>query len=153
MHALELKVPPLAFVLFIALLMWLVTWAVPQLGFAFPGRAVVVVALAVAGTITIVLGVASFRRARTTLNPMKPESSTSLVVSGVYKFTRNPMYLGVLLVLAGWAVFLSNLPASLLLPAFVLYMNRFQIEPEERALRSKFPEKFLAYQCRARRWL
>lgn len=153
MHALELKVPPLAFVLFIALLMWLVSWAVPQLGLAFPGRAVVVVALAVAGTITIVLGVASFRLARTTLNPMKPESSTSLVVSGVYKFTRNPMYLGVLLVLAGWAVFLSNLLASLLLPAFVLYMNRFQIEPEERALRSKFPEEFVAYECRVRRWL
>lgn len=94
MHALELKVPPVVVVLFIAMLMWLVSWAVPQLGLAFPGRAVVVVALAVAGTITIVLGVASFRLARTTLNPMKPESSTSLVVSGVYKFTRNPMYLG-----------------------------------------------------------
>jgi protein-S-isoprenylcysteine O-methyltransferase Ste14 len=153
MHALELKVPPPAVVLFFALLMWLVSLAVPQLRIDFPGRVLIAVALALAGTIIAVLGVASFRRARTTVNPMKPESTTSLVVSGVYKVTRNPMYLGLLLVLAAWAVFLSNLLAFLLLPAFVFYMNRFQIEPEERALRSKFPEKFGVYERRVRRWL
>jgi len=120
MHALELKVPPPAVALFIALLMWLVSWTVSQLGFDFPGRIIVAVALGVVGAITIVLGVASFRRAKTTFNPMKPESSTSLVVFGVYKFTRNPMYLGFLLILAGWAVFLSNFLAFFLLPAFVL---------------------------------
>jgi len=153
MHALELKVPPPASVLFIALLMWLISWTVPQLGFDFLGRVLFAGALALAGIIVAVSGVASFRRAKTTLNPMKPESSTSLVVSGVYKFTRNPMYLGFLLVLAGWAVFLSNLLAFLLLLAFILYMNRFQIEPEERALRSRFPAEFAAYECRVRRWL
>jgi len=153
MRTLELKVPPPAVALFIALLMWLVSWTVPQLGFDFPGRIIVAVALAATGAITIVLGVASFRRAKTTFNPMKPEATSSLVVSGVYKFTRNPMYLGLLLILAGWAVFLSNLLALLLLPAFVLYMNRFQIEPEERALRSRFREEFVAYECRVRRWL
>jgi protein-S-isoprenylcysteine O-methyltransferase Ste14 len=153
MHSLELKVPPLAFVLFIALLMWLVSWTVPQLGFDFPGRVLIAVAVALAGIIIAVLGVASFRQAKTTINPMKPESSSFLVVSGVYGFTRNPMYLGVLLILAGWAVFLSNLLAFLLLPAYVIYMNRFQIEPEERALGSKFPEKFAVYERRVRRWL
>jgi protein-S-isoprenylcysteine O-methyltransferase Ste14 len=152
-HALELKVPPPAFALFIALLMWLVSWAVPQFGFDFPGRVVVAVALGAVGTITILLGAAAFRSAKTTFNPMKPEASTSLVVSGIYKFTRNPMYLGVLLILAGWAAFLSNLLALLLLPAFVLYMNRFQIASEERALRSMFPEKFAVYERRVRRWL
>lgn len=151
MRALELKVPPPAVALTFALLMWLISWAVPQLGFDFPGHIVVAVAFALAGTIIAVLGVASFRRAKTTINPMKPESSTSLVVSGIYKFTRNPMYLGLLLVLAGWAVFLSNVLAFLLLPAFVLYMNRFQIEPEERALRARFPEEFAAYERRVRR--
>jgi len=153
MRALELKVPPPAFALFIALLMWLVSWAMPHLGFDFPGRVLIAVGLALAGTIIAVSGVASFRRAKTTINPMKPESSTFLVVSGVYKYTRNPMYLGLLLVLAGWAVFLFNLLAFLLLPAFILYMNRFQIEPEERALRSMFPPEFVAYECRVRRWL
>jgi protein-S-isoprenylcysteine O-methyltransferase Ste14 len=153
MHDLELKVPPLAFVLFIALLMWLVSWTVPQLGFDFPGHVGAALALGAAGAITILLGVASFRRAKTTFNPMKPEASTFLVVSCVYKFSRNPMYLGLLLIVAGWAVFLSNLLAFLLLPAFVFYMSRFQIEPEERALRAKFPEKFAVYEFHVRRWL
>jgi len=148
-----LKVPPPAVVLFLALLMWLVSWAVSQLEFDLQGRVLIAVALALAGATIAVLGVTSFRKARTTINPLKPESSTALVVSGVYKFTRNPMYLGLLLILAGWAVFLSNLLAFLLLPAFVLYMTCFQIEPEERALRSKFPEEFVAYECRVRRWL
>jgi protein-S-isoprenylcysteine O-methyltransferase Ste14 len=151
MRDLELKVPPLALVLFIVLLMWLV--AVPQFGFDFPGRNVVVVILGATGTIVILLGVTSFRRAKTTFNPMKPETSTFLVVSGVYRLTRNPMYLGFFLILAGWAVFLANLLALLLLPAYVLYMNRFQIEPEERALRARFPDKFAVYECRVRRWL
>jgi protein-S-isoprenylcysteine O-methyltransferase Ste14 len=152
MHALQLKVPPPAVALTFALIMWLVSWAVPQLGFDFPGRVLIAVTLALAGAIIAVSGVAAFRRSKTTINPMKPESSTSLVVSGVYKVSRNPMYLGFLLILAGWAVFLSNLLAFLLLPAYVIYMNRFQIEPEERSLRSIFP-KFSAYERRVRRWL
>jgi protein-S-isoprenylcysteine O-methyltransferase Ste14 len=153
MYALDLKVPPLALVLFIVLLMWLVSWAVPQFGFDFPGRIVIAVVFGAAGTIVILLGAASFRQAKTTFNPMKPEASTFLVVSGVYRWTRNPMYLGFFLILAGWAVFLANLLAFLLLPAYVLYMNRFQIEPEERALRARFPEKFAVYERRVRRWL
>jgi len=84
---------------------------------------------------------------------MKPQSSSVLVVSGVYKLTRNPMYLGFLLVLLGWAVFLSNVLAFLLLQAFIAYMNRFQIEPEERALASLFGQDFADYKSRVRRWL
>jgi len=74
-------------------------------------------------------------------------------VSGVYRLTRNPMYLGFLLVLLGWAIFLSNALAFLLLPAFIFYMNRFQIEPEEKALTSLFGQQFVAYTSRVRRWL
>ena len=84
---------------------------------------------------------------------MKPDASSSLVVSGVYARSRNPMYLGFLLVLVGWAVFLSNVLGFLLLPAFIFYMNRFQIEPEERALRSLFGQAFVTYKSRVRKWL
>lgn len=153
MHVLELKVPPVAVVLVTAGFMWLVAWALPALGFRFPARDLVALSLALAGAVTSALGVISFRRAGTTVNPMKPESSSSLVTSGIYRLTRNPMYLGFLLVLLGWAVFLSSLPAFLFLPAFILYMNRFQIEPEERALATLFGEAFAAYKARARRWL
>jgi protein-S-isoprenylcysteine O-methyltransferase Ste14 len=63
------------------------------------------------------------------------------------------MYLGFFLILIGWAIFLSHALSVLLLPAFVWYMNRFQIEPEERALASLFGEAFEAYRTRVRRWL
>jgi protein-S-isoprenylcysteine O-methyltransferase Ste14 len=84
---------------------------------------------------------------------MNPGASSSLVIRGVYTLTRNPMYLGFLLVLVGWAVFLSNTLAFLLLPVFILYMNRFQITPEERALASLFGQEFVVYKSRVRRWL
>ncbi|HEV8366930.1 MAG TPA: isoprenylcysteine carboxylmethyltransferase family protein, partial [Pyrinomonadaceae bacterium] len=75
------------------------------------------------------------------------------VSTGVYRFTRNPMYLGLLLTLLGWAAFLSN-PASLLfVPIFVLYINRFQIKPEEQVLSSLFGAEYMAYKSRVRRWL
>lgn len=153
MRVLELKVPPVAVVLVTAGLMWLVAWATPALGFLFPARDLVAIGLTLAGAVTSALGVISFRRAKTTVNPMKPESSSSLVTSGIYKLTRNPMYLGFLLVLLGWAVFLSSMPAFLILPAFILYMNQFQIEPEERALATLFGRAFAAYKAKARRWL
>lgn len=153
MHALELKVPPVAVVLFMAALMWLVARAAPAFEFALPARGFLAVGLAVTGMVASLSGVVSFRRANTTVNPMKPDSSSSLVSSGVYALTRNPMYLGFLLVLAGWAVFLSNVLGLLLLPVFVFYMNRFQIEPEEKALAILFGPAFIAYQSRVRRWL
>ena len=153
MPVLELKVPPVAVVLVTAALMWLVATAVPAFGFVFPARDFLALSLAVAGAVVSLSGVVLFKRAKTTVNPLKPGSSSSLVSSGVYAFSRNPMYLGFLLIVAGWAVFLSNVLALLLLPAFIVYMNRFQIEPEETALALRFGPAFAAYQSRVRRWL
>jgi len=153
MHALEIRIPPVAVALATAGLMWLVARAVPALGFLFPARDVVAMSFSLAGAVISALGVISFRRARTTLNPMTPESTSSLVRSGIYMVTRNPMYLGILLVLLGWAIFLSNVLSFLFLPTFVLYMNRFQIEPEERALAALFGQAFSAYKASVRKWL
>ena len=72
---------------------------------------------------------------------------------GIYSITRNPMYLGLLTMLSGWAVFLSNALAFLFLPAYVLYINRFQIETEERTLTALFGQDYVAYQGRVRRWI
>jgi protein-S-isoprenylcysteine O-methyltransferase Ste14 len=153
MHVLELKVPPVALVFLVAALMWLVSWAMPALGFEFPSGNVLAASVAVAGAIISGLGIVSFRQARTTVNPMKPDSTSSLVVSGIYRLTRNPMYLGFLSVLFAWAIFLSNALAFVFLPVFVLYMNRFQIKPEEKALRALFGPQFVMYTARVRRWL
>jgi len=153
MRVLELKVPPPAVALVTAILMWLASRGSPTLAFVLPTGNLLAIGLAVIGLIVAISGVVTFRRARTTLNPTKPEDSSSLVSWGIYKITRNPMYLGLLLQLTAWAIFLSNWIAVLFLPVFVVYINRFQIVPEEQALTSLFAREFVAYQSRVRRWL
>ena len=147
------KIPPLAVVVVAGAFMWLMAWAMPDYRFDMPYRRMIAQMVGVAGFVVAGGGVAAFRRAGTTVNPMKPESSTSLVVSGIYSFTRNPMYLGFLLALLAWAIHLSHPAAFVCLPLFVWYMNRFQIEPEERALASLFGQAFTTYTSRVRRWL
>ena len=153
MAYLETRVPPPLVALIAAALMWLVARSLPAASLPFEGRIPIAVALATAGLGLDLAGAVQFFRAKTTVNPMKPQASSSLVVTGLYRRTRNPMYFGFLLALAGWAVFLSNAVAALLLPAFVLYMNRFQILPEERALAARFGEQFAAYRRSVRRWI
>jgi protein-S-isoprenylcysteine O-methyltransferase Ste14 len=109
--------------------------------------------LALAGALVALAGVVAFRRQETTVNPLTPSESSSLVASGIYRFSRNPMYLGFVLALLGWAAFLGNWVSALLLPAFVAYMSRFQIQPEERALAERFGPEFIAYSQSVRRWL
>jgi protein-S-isoprenylcysteine O-methyltransferase Ste14 len=151
--SLELKVPPVIVVLLTGGLMTLGWWATPQWRVPFPGRLLVSGALAFTGILFSSLGIASFRKAKTTVNPLKPETSTSLVASGLYRWTRNPMYLGFLTVLLGLGVFLSNPLALAPIPLFVLYMTRFQIRPEEKALEARFGADFAAYKSRVRRWI
>lgn len=95
----------------------------------------------------------AFRRARTTVNPLRPAMASALVTRGVYRYTRNPMYLGQATVLAGVMLYLQSPVALLAVPLFVLYITRLQIVPEERALSARFPEAYAAFRQRVRRWL
>ncbi|RYF18986.1 MAG: isoprenylcysteine carboxylmethyltransferase family protein [Comamonadaceae bacterium] len=153
MHSLELRVPPLALVVVAAALMALLAWLFPRPALVFPAPYALGGALVGLGAVIAIAGVLAFRRAHTTFNPMKPGSSSSVVSTGVYRLTRNPMYLGFLLALAGWGAMLGNLLGLLPLAAFVAWMNRFQIAPEERALREKFGADFEDYMHRVRRWV
>ncbi|MBS0342899.1 MAG: isoprenylcysteine carboxylmethyltransferase family protein [Proteobacteria bacterium] len=153
MNSLELKVPPPVVALVLALAMWVVSRST----FAFEVdvilRTALAVAIALVGAAISAAGITAFRRAQTTLNPMKPDEASSLVINGIYRFTRNPMYVGLLLVLVAWAAFLCA-PWALLGPVvFVAYMNRFQIVPEERTLQSMFGEGYARYRTKVRRWL
>jgi protein-S-isoprenylcysteine O-methyltransferase Ste14 len=152
MPSLDSKVPPPAVVLVMAVFMWLISRAAPPLHFDLPAHNWLAIVLVLAGFVTGIAGVLSFRKANTTVNPMKLHTS-SLVTRGVYAMSRNPMYLGGLIMLLGWAVFLLNVLAFLFLPVYVLYINGFQIAPEERVLTSLFGETYVAYQARVRRWL
>jgi protein-S-isoprenylcysteine O-methyltransferase Ste14 len=151
--ALELKVPPLALAALLATAMWLGARLAPSLSFAMPGRIGVVAVLAAAGFVVVLAGALAFRSARTTVDPRQPTRSAALVSNGIYRFSRNPMYVGFTLLLAAWALHLANLLAPIALPAFVAYVTRFQIVPEERALRAKFGRAFDDYARSVRRWL
>ena len=153
MQRLELKIPPLVVVLFTAGLMWAIAIGVPAPRFNFSGAAYVAVAIAIAGVTVAILGVLAFRSAGTTVDPRVPDQTASLVVQGVYRISRNPMYFGFFLVLSAWAVYLGNIAGFAMLPLFVLYMNRFQIQPEERFMREKFGDEYRQYTASVRRWV
>ena len=153
MNALELKVPPLALVLAFAFMMWLAMAQAPALAFELPARRSIAAFVAGLGAALVLAAGLDFRRAGTTVNPTKPQATTSVVDSGVYRLCRNPMYLGFLLGLAGWATYLSHVLPFLFLPAYVGYMNRFQIAPEERLLAARFGDGYRQYRLRVRRWL
>lgn len=153
LRALELKIPPPLVALGVALLMWFTSWVVGPADVPRLLRVGAALALLVVGLGFDIAALLSFLRARTTINPLRPAATSALVVSGVYRITRNPMYLGLLLVLLGWATFLANGVAYLVAPLFVLYLGRFQIAPEECILSGKFGADFSAYQARVRRWL
>jgi protein-S-isoprenylcysteine O-methyltransferase Ste14 len=153
MGSLELRIPPLLVVAAAAALMWVVAhwFATARVNIFASG--VVAAALALLGVALAAAGVIEFRRAQTTTNPMDPSSTTTLVTGGVYRLTRNPMYLGFTFILLGWAAFLSNAATLLVVAGFMFYLTRFQIVPEERALERAFGADFRAYRAVVRRWL
>jgi protein-S-isoprenylcysteine O-methyltransferase Ste14 len=153
MRHLELKVPPLIVVAIAALLMWAVARATPRLTLPYPGRVLVAAALLVSGIAIMLMGVLAFRNASTTVDPRFPENASHIVSSGIYRFTRNPMYLGMLVVLIAWMALLSNVGTVVVPPLFALYITRWQIVPEERALAEKFGAEYEAYCGSVRRWL
>jgi protein-S-isoprenylcysteine O-methyltransferase Ste14 len=153
MRALELKVPPPVVAFLVGAAMWFAAQQRVSLELPLAVRIVAFVVFALAGGATALAGNLEFKRAQTTINPFKPENSTALVTSGIFRFTRNPMYVGLTLVLLGWAAFLCSAWALVGPVIFVLYISRFQIAPEERVLSAKFGGTYTEYKAQVRRWL
>jgi protein-S-isoprenylcysteine O-methyltransferase Ste14 len=151
-HPLDTRIPPPLVALIVALLMWnAAAWA-PALQ-APAWREPLALALAALGAAFDLSGLWAFHRARTTVNPMKPDKASSLVSGGVYRITRNPMYVGLALFLTALTVYLWSPLAVLGPPLFVAYIGRFQIAPEERVLHERFGPAYASYCARVRRWL
>ena len=153
MNALELKIPPPVVALVMACAMWGLSLVTPLLEISGPMRIASAITIAVLGAGFDLTAVILFFRRRTTVNPMKPAKTSSLVVTGIYTVTRNPMYVGMVFFLTAWTVYLACAWALVGPVAFVLYINRFQIEPEERMLLKKYGARYKAYMSKVRRWL
>jgi protein-S-isoprenylcysteine O-methyltransferase Ste14 len=153
MKALELRVPPLLVVAIAAGGMWGLSRRAAPLAIHTEVRILLAGALLMLGIGACAAGLLAFRRARTTVNPLEPQRASTLVVSGIYQVSRNPMYLGFALMLLAWTVWLA-VPLTLLgVAGFVVYITRFQIVPEERALTERFGADFDDYRQRVRAWI
>lgn len=149
----KLLVPPPLVAAISALLMWGIASQFDALRFAFPLQEIVAYALIVSGISIDIVSILAFRRVKTTVTPLVPEKASSLVVTGLYRFTRNPMYLGLLLVLIGIALLLGSFVNVAVIVAFVAYITAFQIRPEEERLTEVFGARYVAYTREVRRWI
>ena len=151
MKSLENKIPPAVVWLVCALIMKSIAYVLPFV--ALPHLPIVAIVMALIGIGAGIAGVWIFYKARTTINPLEPSQATHFVSEGIYKLSRNPMYVGLACCLVSWAIWLSYLLPWLGVVLFIAYMTRFQIIPEERVLRQKFGDEYQNYCLRVRRWL
>lgn len=153
MKVLETRIPPPIIALAFAALIYWMAGNLPTIEIEFMTKTVIVSLLLVTGVFFDLSGLIIFRRARTTVNPMKVHTSSALVNTGIYRITRNPMYVGLVFILSAWCIYLNS-PASLIgVLGFTVYIHAFQILPEERALVTLFGDEFREYQSSVRRWL
>ena len=152
MRWIETRIPPPLWALLSGAGMWLLArhWPLAASAGAWRWSGVAVIA---AGLALDVWSILHFRRVGTTVNPLAPNRSTAIVESGPFARSRNPMYVGMLLWLSGWGLWLGALSPFALLPLFVLVLTKVQIIPEERVLAAKFGDAYRHYCDRVPRWL
>lgn len=150
---LELKIPPAVVTLIVAAAMWWIDqnithdWVTFGTHFWFS-----MIFLGIGGVLGL-LGLVEFYRQSTSINPHQPYHASRLVTNGIYNISRNPMYLGLLMILIGYGFYLGNILVLFMIPLFVRYMNRYQIIPEEKVMQEKFGKEFNKYKSEVRRWL
>ena len=149
----KLRIPPPLVAFTFALAMWVTSVATS--GATLESELLIPLSLLilVAGLSVNTLALITFRRGKTTINPLKPDTASQLMRTGIYRLSRNPMYLGMLLMLCAWTIWLGNFVNVVTLPLFVWYMTKFQIIPEELALAELFPEEFSTFKAEVRRWI
>lgn len=153
MSYLENRVPPPMILLISMLCMRIIAGFDNSTLLSFKLHNWVALAICIAGVAIAISAVVSFKKAQTTINPLAPESSSRLVTSGIFKLTRNPMYLGMALVGFAWGFYLASVYSLMMVAVFVVLITYFQIKPEERAMRRLFGGDFERYAKATRRWL
>jgi len=153
MKQIQNKIPPPVIAFISGLLMWFLSVHFPIKMFDGAVYFYSGITFVFMGLYLDITSLFEFRKSKTTVNPISPEKATNLVVDGFYQYTRNPMYLGLLLILTGTALAFAALSASFMLPIFVIAMNELQIKPEEIALEKLFSSQYTSYKQKVRRWL
>lgn len=153
MTFLQLKIPPPVYLLAFAGMMWAVNTGLPLFHLILSPWNKLGLVLIVAAVVVDFWSLGLFFRAHTTFNPLHPERTQTLVTVGTYRYTRNPMYVGMLIILSGWGIWLGSLSPFLFLPLFMLVLTVQQIIPEEKILEQTFGGAYLDYKARVARWL
>ncbi len=147
------KIPPPVIMLFSIGLVWLFQRYIPIIEFTIPFKLYVCIAIFLLGIFLAVHSVFGFLRAKTTINPIALKETNSLVTSGLYRYTRNPMYLGMALIIASAILFYGALSGGFSLIFFVVALNQLQIMPEEKVLEEIFGAEYTTFKSRVRRWI
>jgi len=153
LSSLERKIPPPVVALVMAAFMWLLASKLGTPAVEVPYKSMVCGVFVALGLLVDFAALWLFMQAKTTVNPIKPNNASSLVTSGIYQYTRNPMYVGNLIFLIAWLVWLGSPYGFICLVIYVAYMNQFQIKPEERALTTLFENEYSLFCSQVRRWI
>ena len=149
----KLIIPPPVYGLLFFAAMWWLNSLLPQFFFYFVGQKVLAIAAVIIGLTIDVIAIVSFIKTKTTINPRSPQNTNQLVTAGLYRYSRNPMYLGLFFLLLATVLWLGNPVTIFLLLLFLWVMTVFQIKPEEKILNEKFGSDYQHYCKQVRRWL
>ena len=142
--------PPIVTLIFAALIYFSSEWS-PSI--VFRGQNLISLFLMTVGLIVLLIAISAFIKLKTTINPLKPEAASSLVTTGIFRISRNPMYLGMLLLIISLWIKTGAVLGFILVAGFIAYLNYFQIFPEEQAMKRLFSDKYKTYCQQVRRWL
>ena len=148
---LKTKIPPPIITLLFIIVTYLSSLVIVP--FKFSNQSLLSFLIFVMGLVFVLSAMRQFKQKNTIINPMTPRKTTTLVVDGIYKYSRNPMYLGLLLVLTSSGVYFGSWLSLLIVPLFWLLISALQIIPEEEAMLELFGENFVKYKRKVRRWI
>ena len=150
---LELKIIPIIQLVICVFLTLAARYIFPQFNYSLAYNNVFCIVLFTLAIVIALKAILDFRKNQTTVNPTTPQKSTTVVATGIYAFSRNPMYLAMLIALLTFSCWLENIIGFMTSPLFFFYITKYQIIPEERALTQLFGESYNQYKSRVRRWL
>ena len=146
-----IKIPPPILVLILTSLVYFSSTKLESI--YLPYRQTVSVLILIIGLVVIISPVFDFIKSKTTVNPVKFQNVNRLVTTGIYRYSRNPMYLGMILIIISTTVYYLNLLSVFSPLIFYIWINKFQISREEIFLEGKFGNEYLKYKSKTRRWI